>query len=55
MDNSNNQELTFEEAVKAISERNSGGDSNHHNKDLKKTAKDDTDNKIPTMGFFRNL
>ena len=55
MDNLNNRKLTFEEAVNAISERNTGDDSNPHDKALKKTAKDDTVNRIQTMGFFRNL
>ena len=54
MDNFNNRKLTFEEAVKAISGQNDDGGSNPHDKPLKKTAKDDTDNKIPIMGFFRN-
>lgn len=54
MDNLNDREITFEEAVNAISEQNNDDGSTRHDKELKKTVKDDTNNRIPTMGFFRN-
>lgn len=46
MDNPNNRELTFEEAVNAISGQNDDGGFDPREKVLKKTAKDDTDNMI---------
>lgn len=46
MDNPNNRELTFEEAVRAIRGQNDDGGFDPREKKLEKTAEDDAENII---------